>query len=89
MLKACLKKLPIAPVDLAFLAKNTHGFSCANSMQICQQAAKLAIRASIDADIQAARERRECEKAEDMKMEEDSDEADDPVLSWFHQVALR
>ena len=39
----------------------------------------MAIRASIDADIRAARERMEREEAEDTKMEDDSDEADDPV----------
>ena len=80
ILKACLKKSPVAPeVDLTFLAKNTHGFSGADLTEICQRAAKLAIRASIDADIRAARERREREEAEDTKMEDDSDEAEDPV----------
>ena len=78
ILKACLKKLPVASeVDLAFLAKSTHGFSGADLMEICQQAAKLAIQASIDADIRAAK--RECEEAEDAKMEDDSEEAEDPV----------
>lgn len=80
ILKACLKKSPVAPeVDLAFLAKNTHGFSGADLTEICQRAAKLAIRASIDADIRAAREKREREEAEDTKMEEDSEEGEDPV----------
>jgi transitional endoplasmic reticulum ATPase len=80
ILKACLKKSPVAPeVDLAFLAKNTHGFSGADLTEICQRAAKLAIRASIDADIRAAREKREREEAEDTKMEDDSEEAEDPV----------
>ena len=80
ILNACLKKSPVAPeVDLAFLAKNTHGFSGADLTEICQRAAKLAIRASIDADIRAAREKREREEAEDMKMEDDSDGAEDPV----------
>ena len=80
ILNACLKKSPVAPeVDLTFLAKNTHGFSGADLTEICQRAAKLAIRASIDADIRAAREKREREEAEDMKMEDDSDEAEDPV----------
>ena len=80
ILKACLKKSPVAPeVDLSFLAKNTHGFSGADLTEICQRAAKLAIRASIDADIQAAREKREREEAEDTKMEDDSEEAEDPV----------
>src|SRR5277367_594683 len=76
ILKACLKKSPVVPeVDLA-LAKNTHGFSGADLTEICQRAAKLAIRASIDADI---REKREREEAEDTKMEDDSEEAEDPV----------
>jgi transitional endoplasmic reticulum ATPase len=81
ILKACLKKSPVAPeVDLTFLAKNTHGYSGADLTEICQRAAKLAIRASIDADIRAAREKREREEAEDTKMEEDdSEEAEDPV----------
>jgi transitional endoplasmic reticulum ATPase len=47
--------------------------------EICQQAAKLVIRASIDADIRAASEKRQREEAEDTKMEDDSDELEDPV----------
>ena len=43
-------------------------------MEICQQAAKLAIQASIDADIRAAKR-----EAEDAKMEDDSKKAEDPV----------
>ena len=60
--------------DLSFLAKNTHGFSGADLTEIYQRAAKLAIRASINADIQAAKR-----EAEDAKMEDDSREAEDPV----------
>ena len=80
ILKASPKKLPVAPeVDLAFLVKNTPGSSGADLMEICQWAAKLAIQASIDTDIGSVRERREHEEAEDTKMKEDSDEADDPI----------
>ena len=80
ILKATLRKSPIAPeVDLNFLAKNTHGFSGADLTEICQRAAKLAIRESIDADIRAAREKKErAEAAGDEQMEED-EEAEDPV----------
>ena len=47
--KAVLRKSPLAPdVDLAFLAKVTNGFSGADITEICQRAAKLAIRQSID-----------------------------------------
>jgi len=84
ILKATLRNSPVAPqVDLSFLAKNTHGFSGADLTEICQRAAKLAIRESIEADIRKTRERREKQEAAgegegtDSKMEED--EEDDPV----------
>lgn len=79
ILKAALKKSPLAQdVDLAFLAKQTHGFSGADLTEICQRAAKLAIRESIESDIRRQREQKEKEKedAEDAKMEEDEE---DPV----------
>src|SRR5216684_4015158 len=67
ILNAALRKSPVAPdVDLPFLARNTHGFSGADLTEICQRAAKLAIRESIEADIRKAREREE-------------DDEDDPV----------
>ena len=79
ILQAALKKSPIAEdVDLGFLAKNTHGFSGADLTEICQRAAKLAIRASIEADIRQAREKKAKEETgDDTKMEEDEEE--DPV----------
>ncbi|KAI0766149.1 valosin-containing protein [Trametes elegans] len=80
ILKAALRKSPVAPdVDLNYLAKNTHGFSGADLTEICQRAAKLAIRESIEADIRRARERKEKEDASDVKMEEDEAEEEDPV----------
>jgi transitional endoplasmic reticulum ATPase len=81
ILKACLKKSPVADdVSLDFLAKNTHGFSGADLTEICQRAAKLAIRASIESDIKRAREKKEKEEAagDDAKMEDDEEE-EDPV----------
>jgi len=55
ILKAALNKSPVAPeVNLEFLAKNTHGYSGADLTEICQRAAKLAIRESIDSDISEA-----------------------------------
>jgi transitional endoplasmic reticulum ATPase len=79
ILNAALRKSPVAPdVDLPFLARNTHGFSGADLTEICQRAAKLAIRESIEADIRKARERKEAEEAAgDAQMEEDDE--DDPV----------
>ena len=80
ILNAALRKSPVAPdVDLSFLAKNTHGFSGADLTEICQRAAKLAIRESIESDIRKARERKEKDEAgDDAKMEEDEEE-EDPV----------
>lgn len=82
ILQAALRKSPVAQdVDLGFLAKNTHGFSGADLTEICQRAAKLAIRESIEADIRQLREKKEKEEAagEDAKMEEDEEEQEDPV----------
>jgi len=75
ILKAALKKSPLAPdVDLNFLGKSTHGFSGADLTEICQRAAKLAIRESIEADVRRAREKKE-RGEEDME----EDEEEDPV----------
>jgi len=80
ILTATLKKSPVAPqVSLEFLAKHTHGFSGADLAEICQRAAKLAIRQSIEADIKLAREREARKTAaagDDVKMEEDTDEVE-------------
>ncbi|MBH0005036.1 AAA family ATPase, partial [Pseudoalteromonas sp. SWYJZ12] len=89
ILKAALKKSPVAPeVNLDFLAKNTHGFSGADLTEICQRAAKLAIRESIDSDIKLAREKREREEAgeggDDTKMEEDIEEDPVPQITKEH-----
>ena len=51
ILKANLRKSPIAKdVDLNFMGKITEGFSGADLTEICQRAAKAAIRESIQAD---------------------------------------
>lgn len=93
ILQATLKKSPVAPsVDLRFLAKHTHGFSGADLAEICQRAAKLAIRQSIEADIKAEREKAVKLEAEgktaeeaaaaataDVQMDEASPDYEDPV----------
>jgi len=79
ILEATLRKSPVGKdVDLRFLAKNTHGFSGADLTEICQRAAKLAIRESIDADIKRAREAKDGE--ENMEVEEDPV----PVIAKAH-----
>lgn len=80
ILRAALRKSPISPdVNLAYLAKSTHGFSGADLTEICQRAAKLAIRESIDADIRKTREKAaKAEAAGEDAIEEDIEE-EDPV----------
>lgn len=80
ILKATLRKSPIDPrVDLDFLAKNTAGFSGADLTEICQRAAKLAIRASIDSDICKERERNEKAEAagQDVELIDEENEEDE------------
>jgi transitional endoplasmic reticulum ATPase len=54
--KANLRKSPVEPsVDLEQLAKATEGFSGADITEICQRAAKNAIRESVNAEMERAR----------------------------------
>ena len=72
ILKSTLRKSPVsANVDLAYMAKATHGFSGADLTEICQRACKLAIRENIEQDIQRERANKE---SGDVPMEQD-----DPV----------
>lgn len=85
ILTATLRKSPLAPgVDLNFLAKSTAGFSGADLTEICQRAAKLAIRASIESDMRRDRERKDKAEAAggdvDL-MDEENDEDDVPAIS--------
>lgn len=76
ILQAQLRKSPIAPdVDLAYIAKHTHGFSGADLGEICQRAAKLAIREDIEREIAKEKERKAKQEAgEDIGMDEDEEE---------------
>ncbi len=57
-MQASLRKSPLSKdVDLPFLAKTTNGFSGADITEICQRACKLAIRESIEKEIQMEKER--------------------------------
>jgi len=56
--KSTLRKSPISKeVDLEFLAKKTPGYSGADLTEICQRACKLAIRESIEKDIENTKAR--------------------------------
>lgn len=55
--KANLRKAPVSPeVDLDKLAKSTEGFSGADITEICQRAAKNAIRESVAAGVERAKQ---------------------------------
>eukprot|EP00835_Amoeboradix_gromovi_P003820 NODE_268_length_12243_cov_0.338109.p2 type:complete len:742 gc:universal NODE_268_length_12243_cov_0.338109:10808-8583(-) len=53
ILEATLRKSPVSKdVDLVYLAKISHGFSGADLTEICQRACKMAIRESIQYEVQ-------------------------------------
>ncbi|KAI7905454.1 transitional endoplasmic reticulum ATPase [Cokeromyces recurvatus] len=92
ILEAQLRKSPIAPdVDLRVLAKHTQGFSGADLAEICQRAAKLAIREDIERDIARERERKAKEEAgEDVGMEEDDESESVAYITRAHfEEAMR
>jgi len=75
ILKAVLKNSPVAKdVDLEFLGKRTPGYSGADLTEICQRACKLAIRESIEKDIELAKTRKD-----DSMDTEGKEDAPDPV----------
>jgi len=79
ILKAQLRKTPVADdIDINYIASKTHGFSGADLGFITQRAVKLAIKQAIAIDIEKNKER-EAAGGDDVKMEEEDIEADDPV----------
>ncbi|KAI3464122.1 hypothetical protein Pfo_020785 [Paulownia fortunei] len=81
--KACLRKSPVSKeVDLAALARHTHGFSGADITEICQRACKYAIRENIEKDIE--RERKRGENPEAME-EDDVDEVPEIKAAHFEE----
>jgi len=83
ILSAALKKSPVDNREgiIAAIAKATHGFSGADLTEICQRAAKLAIRDSINADIERARTAKE---SGEETMEEDTEQDPVPVITREH-----
>lgn len=78
ILKAQLRKTPVADdVDINYIASRTHGFSGADLGFVTQRAVKLAIKQSISIDIERTKEREAA--GEDVKMEEEDIDAEDPV----------
>ena len=78
ILKAQLRKTPVADdVDINYIASKTHGFSGADLGFVTQRAVKLAIKQAISIDIDRTKEREAA--GEDVKMEEEDIDAEDPV----------
>merc|ERR1712146_407801 len=82
ILKATLRKSPVSPdVPLDYLATHLDKFSGADITEICQRAAKYAIRESIEADI----EKRRAAEAEGREYIEDENEFDEvPEITKKH-----
>jgi len=78
ILKSVLRKSPVAAdVDIEFMARTVHGFSGADLTEICQRAAKLAIRESIEKEIEQEKEKAAAAEANPNAM--DTDELPDLV----------
>ena len=72
ILKSVLRKSPLhKDVDLEFLADHTNKFTGADLTEICQRAAKYAIRQSIEADMKASRAREAAVALGETPMEEE------------------
>jgi len=86
--KACLRKSPLDPdVDLAHMAEQTNGYSGADLGGICKNAAKIAIRNQIEAQVAkvkakaAAREQALAEGIEYMSDDDEDEEDDVPTIT--------
>src|SRR6187549_222337 len=75
IITAQLRKTPVASdVDLSFIASKTHGFSGADLGFITQRAVKLAIKESINIEIERAKAREAAGDDDDMEVD-----SEDPV----------
>jgi transitional endoplasmic reticulum ATPase len=92
ILKATLRKTPLnKDVDLAYLATQTDKFSGADLTEICQRAAKLAIREDIMRNIEREQIRKEAESQGVMQNDDEVDEDDlvPEILPRHFEEAVR
>ena len=76
-------------MDLGFLAKSTVGFSGADLTEICQRACKLAIRESIEKEIQHEKERQlRRSRGEELMDEEIYDPVPEITKAHFEEVLI-
>ncbi|KDO34615.1 cell division cycle protein 48 [Saprolegnia parasitica CBS 223.65] len=85
ILKAALRKSPVSKdVDLNYLAAQTDKFTGADLTEICQRAAKLAIRESIQRDME--RDRLRAEAGDDMQDIEEDDPVPEITAAHFEEA---
>ncbi|OQS02919.1 cell division control protein 48 [Thraustotheca clavata] len=85
ILKAALRKSPVSKdVDLNYLAAQTDKFTGADLTEICQRAAKLAIRESIQRDME--RDRLRAEAGDDMEDIEEEDPVPEITAAHFEEA---
>merc|ERR1712072_310210 len=78
ILKATLRKSPLnADVDLQYMASQTEKFTGADLTEICQRAAKIAIRENISRDME--REKIRSEAAAEGEMDQEDEEEEDTM----------
>ncbi|KAF0984852.1 hypothetical protein FDP41_000751 [Naegleria fowleri] len=96
ILKASTRKSPLASdVNLHAIAMATKGFSGADLTEICQRAAKLAIRESIQREVEYRRQKEEERKSKQMEEEDEDEELEEnmdfvPYITRAHfEEAMR
>merc|ERR1719453_1230151 len=88
ILKSVTRKSPVsAEVDFEYLAKTLHGFSGADITEICQRAAKMAIRESIEKEIEAEKER--AAAGGDAAMEEDLPDPVPEITKYHFEESMK
>jgi transitional endoplasmic reticulum ATPase len=88
ILRSVLRKSPVSKdVDLEFLAQATEKFTGADLTEICQRAAKEAIRESIARDVERIKMREEA--GEGVDMEEDAEDLVPEILPKHFEAAVR
>jgi len=81
--KAVLKNSPVAKdVDVEYLAKKTPGYSGADLTEICQRACKLAIRESIEKEVEVLKSKKDSMDTEGKEEEETVDPV--PEITRLH-----
>jgi transitional endoplasmic reticulum ATPase len=88
ILKSVTRKSPVSPeVDYNYLARTLHGFSGADITEICQRAAKMAIRESIEKEIEMEKER--AASGTDASMDEDLPDPVPEITKYHFEESMK